>query len=480
MGDYSHSEGRNTQAIGNSSHTEGQDTIANSNFAHAEGYKTEASGSAAHAEGGSTKATNETAHAEGQTTIASGKASHAEGRRSIASGNYSHAEGDFLVGATRYLVHHNEETGLLLNGSEGLSEPSPVENIKVGEYVNIYDSNNQQLLGNACITSLTDCYIDNGNDSFHMYSIAFEPPLDDLEKSASYLRRIYTNVSSGIASHVEGMGNEASAKSSHVEGCGNIAKYANQHVQGQWNKTGNFAHIIGGGTETDRKNIHTIDWDGNAIYAGEVTASNGRLISEEEARALIPEQEEGFYHYNLMYDDSSSGPAEYFDYILIYNKWPKIVIDRWPEGPVGGGTYWPSYTQYMDYGDGNTQTGFDLIFSNGQENLFIHEDGSFYITPALTNPSGIGSFSLNRKADTTIGDYSAAIGNNATASGRASLAEGLQTTALGAADHAEGYNTIANGGSTGCAHAEGHTTQALAAYSHAEGQGTITSTTLSG
>ena len=34
-----------------------------------------------------------------------------------------------------------------------------------------------------------------------------------------------------------------------------------------------------------------------------------------------------------------------------------------------------------------------------------------------SNPSGTGSFSLNRKADTTVGDYSFAEGYNTTASG---------------------------------------------------------------
>lgn len=32
-----------------------------------------------------------------------------------------------------------------------------------------------------------------------------------------------------------------------------------------------MAHIVGGGTsDTDRKNIHTLDWAGNAWFAGEV------------------------------------------------------------------------------------------------------------------------------------------------------------------------------------------------------------------
>ena len=47
-------------------------------------------------------------------------------------------------------------------------------------------------------------------------------------------------------------------------------------MQGKYNvedPTGEYAHIIGGGTsEQNRKNIHTVDWDGNAFYSGSVEA----------------------------------------------------------------------------------------------------------------------------------------------------------------------------------------------------------------
>lgn len=44
-----------------------------------------------------------------------------------------------------------------------------------------------------------------------------------------------------------------------------------------------YAHIIGGGTsDTDRKNIHTVDWDGNAEYAGTVETTAIILKSSTE------------------------------------------------------------------------------------------------------------------------------------------------------------------------------------------------------
>ena len=71
------------------------------------------------------------------------------------------------------------------------------------------------------------------------------------------------------------------------------------------------------------------------------------------------------------------------------------------------------------------------------------------------NPTGTGSFSLNRKAGTIIGDYSFAEGRGTTASGPVSHAEGSATVASGYSSHAEGYNTTA---SDGYSHAEGWST----------------------
>lgn len=83
------------------------------------------------------------------------------------------------------------------------------------------------------------------------------------------------------------------------------------------------------------------------------------------------------------------------------------------------------------------------------------------------NPAAIGSFSLNRKPGSAIGNYSHAEGQLTTASGTASHAEGANTTASASCSHAEGANTIASGPA---AHAEGYITTASGRNSHAEGQ----------
>lgn len=82
--------------------------------------------------------------------------------------------------------------------------------------------------------------------------------------------------SSGQGSHAEGYYTVASGQRSHSEGCFTEAASQYQHVQGKYNvvdSSGTYAHIVGNGTgKNDRHNAYTLDWSGNAIYAGKVTA----------------------------------------------------------------------------------------------------------------------------------------------------------------------------------------------------------------
>ena len=56
------------------------------------------------------------------------------------------------------------------------------------------------------------------------------------------------------------------------------------HIQGKYAKYDkSYAHVVGGGTsKSNRKNIHTLDWDGNAWYGGDIVANDqktGRAFS---------------------------------------------------------------------------------------------------------------------------------------------------------------------------------------------------------
>ena len=88
------------------------------------------------------------------------------------------------------------------------------------------------------------------------------------------------------------------------------------------------------------------------------------------------------------------------------------------------------------------------------------------------NPTGTGAFSMNRKADTTVGDYSTAEGSNCEASAICSHAEGSDTIAKESCSHAEGNSTTASGFYS---HSEGYKTTASNTSSHAEGYRTTSS-----
>jgi hypothetical protein len=99
----------------------------------------------------------------------------------------------------------------------------------------------------------------------------------------------YENMAYGFASHAEGNGTHAFGDyshtegfysstfgyASHAEGISAIAQAYAQHVQGTYNiidEEGNYLHIVGNGnSDTERSNAHTLDWEGNAWFAGNIS-----------------------------------------------------------------------------------------------------------------------------------------------------------------------------------------------------------------
>lgn len=97
----------------------------------------------------------------------------------------------------------------------------------------------------------------------------------------------YTNAS-GKYAHTEGNYTAASGNYSHAEGEYTIASSSHQHVQGKFNiedTTNTYAHIVGNGDlPSARSNAHTLDWNGNAWFAGKVTigTDNKELATKDE------------------------------------------------------------------------------------------------------------------------------------------------------------------------------------------------------
>lgn len=89
----------------------------------------------------------------------------------------------------------------------------------------------------------------------------------------------YATNAIGRASHTEGEETAARGVAAHTEGQGTRAEGNAQHVQGRYNVVDNsnqYADIVGNGTDNDnRSNAYTLDWNGNAEYAGDVTINKG-------------------------------------------------------------------------------------------------------------------------------------------------------------------------------------------------------------
>ena len=151
--------------------------------------------------------------------VASGQYSHAEGAMTTASGNGTHAEGSGTIASGHF--SHAEGYGAEATGSYSHAE---------------------------------------GDDT-------------EAKGMASHAEGAYS-IAEGSQSHAEGNWTEALGKSSHAEGHYTYAGSNYQHAQGKFNMKDDssvYAHIVGNGTSDNvRSNAHTLDWEGNAWFAGDV------------------------------------------------------------------------------------------------------------------------------------------------------------------------------------------------------------------
>ena len=135
------------------------------------------------------------------------------------------------------------------------------------------------------------------------------------------------STATGECSHAEGKGTNATGSQAHAEGNNTKASGNNSHVQGKYNiedTQNRYAHIVGNGTNnSNRSNAHTLDWDGNAWYQGDVYV--GGMNQDTGSSKLIPASQLPDFQYrdldgvldenNLLdyikskYDQSCSGIA---------------------------------------------------------------------------------------------------------------------------------------------------------------------------
>lgn len=336
-GSYSHAEGASTTASQDYSHAEGYYTTASGSCSHAEGQVTTASGIASHAEGDNTTASGKYSHAEGSSAVASGHSSHAEGISTTALCDSSHAEGrDTTAGQMGFKVTACEK----LTNTTGTYTLSSITGLEVNQYYSVHLSSSKENCGKITAIDTTskkitvDGYPDialssSSSSTANYITIVNEPTLGDILVSGNYSHAEglkttalgvashaegrgttasgglshaegqsttasgsrshaegYRTTASGNYSHAEGSGTNASGTGAHAEGGETIAAGNNQHVEGRYNiedTSNKYAHIIGNGTsDTKRSNAHTLDWSGNAWFAGEVKVGG---TSQDDASA---------------------------------------------------------------------------------------------------------------------------------------------------------------------------------------------------
>lgn len=178
-------------------------------------------------------------HAEGQNTVARGEATHAEGYRTQAINNYSHAEGKstYAFGTGTHTEGYNlSYDGITTYKAQGSG--SHIEGYCQGSVIS--DGVGSHIEG------YTDTQVS---------------------------RRCY-----GKGAHIEGCNSTTNdgTDAAHVEGYYTIADAAYHHIEGKYNlQDGDamYQHIAGNGTSSNRSNSHTLDWQGNAVFAGTVSNS---------------------------------------------------------------------------------------------------------------------------------------------------------------------------------------------------------------
>ena len=249
-----------------------------------------ATGLASHAEGRYTQATNDTAHAEGYQAIASGKVSHAEGDATEASGYASHTEG---IG-TRAIAEAQHVSGqfnainsdaLFIVGN-GVADTARSNAFEVGKNGNVTVAGSITTGGKEVATKedFTNVYITAGlKEGTAIGEFVTAEGRNNIASGLTAHAEGQSTEARGHYTHAEGFESKATGLVAHAEGWGTIASGIAQHVQGKFNVDNpNAAFIVGGGSsETQRKNIIEVDWDGNVEAAGAIK-SKGQLVITEE------------------------------------------------------------------------------------------------------------------------------------------------------------------------------------------------------
>lgn len=283
-------------------------------------------------------------------------------------------------------------------------------------------------------------------------------------------------VASGITSHAEGEGTKAYGKSSHAEGSFTTASSNYQHVQGKYNiedKSNKYAHIVGNGKSgMERSNAHTLDWKGNAWFAGRVEGTNLPYVVSSKVLTTVPASDIKLNDEITVNNISINKDRKYYIEFLGSKNLCNVVISEIGNqftcviGNYGiQGMIFSSNLMLGVYKMSADDTAIDTF-----TDLVIYEEEIKCLdNKYLENDLRVqNSISLGRVGN--IGTESSAIGMDVRATGMASHAEGYGAIASGNFSHAEGSFTEALNEDS---HAEGYSTIAASMYQHVQGKNNI-------
>lgn len=334
--------------------------------------------------------------AEGYSAQAQGMISHAEGYNTLAIGKYAHAEGHTTIAG---YSAHSEGNRTQAIGWQSHSEGSATK-----------------ALGNVSHA---------------------EGESTTASGKTSHAEGHGTEAAGWLA-HAEGYNTKAIGNMSHTAGEGTEATASHQFVHGRFNTPdSNKAHIVGGGTsKDDLKNIYTLDWSGNAVFAGEVVGINGKSLSDNNFTTELKDKLT-----SLSLNTVNGAIVRVGTETSEANGIGAVAMGASTQATLRGATA---------FGIGTKATE-EAAFAEGQSTI----------------ASGLASHAegINTQATKT---YAHAEGNTSKATGSTAHAEGHATTASGWASHSEGINTYAQHSG---AHAEGNNTYAQSPEAHAEGLG---------
>lgn len=253
-GNQSTIQGDSTKATGYSSHAEGNGTKALERSSHAEGSYTTASGGVSHAEGNYTTASGETSHAEGYCTEAFGSSSHAEGDHTVASNKNMHTSGKYNVIEPRYKIYYRTGNYFFNKNAEYYCSDTYTLNQKTGKFT----------LNNAIKKIFTQC-------------MGKYVSMDSVSENIDGVFKVLSTASGSTANYYP------------------CNYYYSETLA---NDIGTYSHIVGNGTsDTERSNAYTLDWEGNAWFAGDVYvhSTSGtnkddgsvRLVTEDQLTSCV-------------------------------------------------------------------------------------------------------------------------------------------------------------------------------------------------